>query len=486
MRSLPVLPFSLVFLSTPSARRATTNKAFNKAVLEFLSTPSARRATKGVCVVDALLEISIHALREEGDDGQQLVQVVRVDFYPRPPRGGRQDHPGLFSRGVDISIHALREEGDPVLRVRLPLGRHFYPRPPRGGRPRTTKQPLQPSNFYPRPPRGGRLRTQTDRQRRRRISIHALREEGDSCGRVTRWMLLNFYPRPPRGGRQLRITAEESCLIISIHALREEGDPIFILEETAMSKFLSTPSARRATTIMPTYVEAYVISIHALREEGDQVQVPQTAGPRDFYPRPPRGGRRRRRPNGAPKSNFYPRPPRGGRLVPLDVQPVHLLFLSTPSARRATPLQAGPVPSPDGISIHALREEGDAQSCFAASSCSNFYPRPPRGGRLNLSEYVDESWQFLSTPSARRATGVRFCIKVAFVISIHALREEGDPPCCWAYSSTSSFLSTPSARRATAKTETKSLFSNKLYNILHEFRRALIYNGSKSYPNHAK
>lgn len=51
---------------------------------------------------------------------------------------------------------------------------------------------------------------------------------------------------------------------------------------------------------------------------------------------------------------------------------------------------------------------------------------------------------------------------------------------------TVAFLSTPSARRATAKTETKSLFSNKLYNILHEFRRALIYNGSKSYPNHAK
>lgn len=50
----------------------------------------------------------------------------------------------------------------------------------------------------------------------------------------------------------------------------------------------------------------------------------------------------------------------------------------------------------------------------------------------------------------------------------------------------SKFLSTPSARRATAKTETKSLFSNKLYNILHEFRRALIYNGSKSYPNRAK
>ena len=71
-------------------------------------------------------------------------------------------------------------------------------------------------------------------------------------------------------------------------------------------------------------------------------------------------------------------------------------------------------------------------------------------------------------------------------ISIHALREEG----AWQDATTEVkkgvFLSTPSARRATAKTETKSLFSNKLYNILHEFRRALIYNGSKSYPNHAK
>ena len=71
-------------------------------------------------------------------------------------------------------------------------------------------------------------------------------------------------------------------------------------------------------------------------------------------------------------------------------------------------------------------------------------------------------------------------------ISIHALREEGDVPLCAGRETPKKFLSTPSARRATAKTETKSLFSNKLYNILHEFRRALIYNGSKSYPNHAK
>ena len=72
------------------------------------------------------------------------------------------------------------------------------------------------------------------------------------------------------------------------------------------------------------------------------------------------------------------------------------------------------------------------------------------------------------------------------VISIHALREEGDLYRGAHTALSTTFLSTPSARRATAKTETKSLFSNKLYNILHEFRRALIYNGSKNYPNHAK
>ena len=37
-----------------------------------------------------------------------------TDFYPRPPRGGR--HPGLSPETIQryISIHALREEGDNV------------------------------------------------------------------------------------------------------------------------------------------------------------------------------------------------------------------------------------------------------------------------------------------------------------------------------------------------------------------------------------
>ena len=62
-------------------------------------------------------------------------------------------------------------------------------------------------------------------------------------------------------------------------------------------------------------------------------------------------------------------------------------------------------PSCQLISIHALREEGDwPQRCRQRSS-SYFYPRPPRGGRrLNIS-FRDALREFLSTPSARRATG---------------------------------------------------------------------------------
>ena len=36
-----------------------------------------------------------------------------------------------------------------------------------------------------------------------KISIHALREEGDEASAEQgRWRNSNFYPRPPRGGRR--------------------------------------------------------------------------------------------------------------------------------------------------------------------------------------------------------------------------------------------------------------------------------------------
>ena len=61
-----------------------------------------------------LLVISIHALREEGDQCTFLNRRERQHFYPRPPRGGRPGIPAVNAFGLVISIHALREEGDTI------------------------------------------------------------------------------------------------------------------------------------------------------------------------------------------------------------------------------------------------------------------------------------------------------------------------------------------------------------------------------------
>ena len=297
------------------------------------------------------------------------------------------------------------------------------------------------------------------------------------------------------------------------------------------SKFLSTPSARRATCVLSFLSPPGWISIHALREEGDEVlcrchkrchisihalreegdlafQRRPAFYPGNFYPRPPRGGRRQldrvlakmdkisihalreegdRSTGGRSTSPgyFYPRPPRGGRLMCAVLWPSTSRFLSTPSARRATRNV-----NTDGtlnrfLSTPSARRATSAPTTIG-SARRNFYPRPPRGGRRNTSYQRAMADIFLSTPSARRATHLLWFRDTRPQISIHALREEGDVRCRTWRLCHKLFLSTPSARRATAKTETKSLFSNKLYNILHEFRRALIYNGSKNYPNHAK
>ena len=168
------------------------------------------------------------------------------------------------------------------------------------------------------------------------ISIHALREEGDSHPSANLPSSINFYPRPPRGGRP-------------INSLLVNGREIF----------LSTPSARRATYILEQHEILVGISIHALREEGDWKLVLRTLQGFDFYPRPPRGGRR---------------PVRVGDLSNIE------------------------------ISIHALREEGDQGSTGQSCRNAHFYPRPPRGGRHLVPVDVTLPSGFLSTPSARRAT----------------------------------------------------------------------------------
>ena len=56
------------------------------------------------------------------------------------------------------------------------------------------------------------------------------------------------------------------------------------------------------------------------------------------------------------------------------------------------------------ISIHALREEGDNEHSGLQHHPHHFYPRPPRGGRQGRTSSRDIWEEFLSTPSARRAT----------------------------------------------------------------------------------
>ena len=78
--------------------------------------------------------ISIHALREEGDqDAALFVPFDSISIHALREEG---DHATfvLACPFLSISIHALREEGDALLRSCSPFRCHFYPRPPRGGR----------------------------------------------------------------------------------------------------------------------------------------------------------------------------------------------------------------------------------------------------------------------------------------------------------------------------------------------------------------
>ena len=179
--------------------------------------------------------------------------------------------------------------------------------------------------------------------------------------------------------------------VISIHALRVEGDiqhlsAIF----QPLPKFLSTPSGWRATAVYSGQHRFQGISIHALRVEGDG---------------------------------------QGHK-----INSIQRRFLSTPSGWRATPQGARLPNCTIHISIHALRVEGDI-SCFVVIVLSgaflstpsgwrattttqiktrkiirHFYPRPPGGGRHAQATY---------TPDGK-------------VISIHALRVEGDILGRWA------------------------------------------------------
>ena len=148
--------------------------------------------------------------------------------------------------------------------------------------------------------------------------------------------------------------------------------------------FLSTPSGWRATSsISPAHFRG-----------------------RDFYPRPPGGGRR----SGAER--------RGRRII----------FLSTPSGWRAT-REGKNGDGTEEISIHALRVEGDSLQSYSGRAASDGFLSTPSGWRATLSA---------ATEAANKA------------ISIHALRVEGDYERAPVKHRGNEFLSTPSGWRATS------------------------------------
>ena len=331
----------------------------------FLSTPSARRATKYPFVFDPLFVISIHALREEGDAQRDLRNYIRRVFLSTPSARRATEKCREYEQHDEISIHALREEGDPLASSSPALPFAFLSTPSARRATRDANEFMTAVSVFLSTP-SARRATPLDKAGDvlGDISIHALREEGD---------LPHWLSRPTPSG-------------ISIHALREEGDQITFADLTGITLFLSTPSARRATRLPAkqnpppsisihalreegdrcffVFAQSFIISIHALREEGDSDVIKGLLAMSDFYPRPPRGGRRASSKSWRIVRNFYPRPPRGGR-------------------RTGTPQW----PCCPCISIHALREEGDMNS--------------NAGGKYSV--------RFLSTPSARRATGGLRC-----------------------------------------------------------------------------
>ena len=167
-------------------------------------------------------------------------------------------------------------------------------------------------------------------------------------------------------------------------------------------RFLSTLSLRRATVLRNSHTYRFFISIHALLAESDRGQNPGPRTNTDFYPRSPCGERLWGVTNGYVIFYFYPRSPCGERQRIISRNTLHELFLSTLSLRRATGRVTGSSCS-SLISIHALLAESDCQWRRLNSSI-NFYPRSPCGERRRQTCHKDESREFLSTLSLRRAT----------------------------------------------------------------------------------
>ena len=196
----------------------------------------------------------------------------------------------------------------------------FYPRPPRGGRPHPVLPAVGRSRyFYPRPPRGERPPASVHTAQQAIISIHALREESDPSSYFALYLVLYFYPRPPRGERRAVRTACALlfCKFLSTPSARRatmvwerltapdryfyprppRGERRCGLAKSALPRVISIHALREESDLWPVTDDPHPtenISIHALREESDFIFQFRVVISSYFYPRPPRGGRQQK------------------------------------------------------------------------------------------------------------------------------------------------------------------------------------------------
>ncbi len=143
-----------------------------------------------------------------------------------------------------------------------------------------------------------------------------------------------------------------------------------------MIRFLSTPSARRATQSGRPDRDRCVISIHALREEGDVFPPKYSCCLAIFLSTPSVRRATCCRWGSSPGCvYFYPRPPRGGRPVLVNVQRLRQ-GISIHALREEGDAVGHLLRACGVISIHTLREEGDPATPAPKTSPANFYPRP--------------------------------------------------------------------------------------------------------------
>ena len=190
--------------------------------------------------------------------------------------------------------------------------------------------------------------------------------------------------------------------------------------------FYPRPPRGGRRCLRPVQSSLLHISIHALREEGDQDVCSASGGTAISIH--------------ALREEGDPEPPDSGRASTISI---HALREEgdSPSGR-----SSGPHP----ISIHALREEGDDALLGTVAALNNFYPRPPRGGRLVPPRAsFSNSFYFYPRPPRGGRPSPRSNHGKQNMISIHALREEGDIRRHDGGKLSMEFLSTPSARRAT-------------------------------------